>query len=194
MNIFFISEFKEADTISKQKMRQIQIKSKSFQILKKMGNQRSRGFKSGQPPTTFFSNPSDFGRNSPIQTPKKNEEEEVLNIHIYSRKKPNKERNLIVNLMLWLFYLCVLCVCGASRRIEFPSLSLSLVRRHFLFRLASVSHARSLRCCVCCSFLTWVKDKMTKKKNEYNKKKKSNFQTPPPYHYSTFHPIQKKNQ
>jgi hypothetical protein len=35
MNIFFISEFKEADAISKQKMRQIQIKSKSFQILKK---------------------------------------------------------------------------------------------------------------------------------------------------------------
>jgi hypothetical protein len=60
MNIFFISEFKEADTISKQKMRQIQIKSKSFQILKKMGNQRSRGFKSGQPPTTFCSQPIRF--------------------------------------------------------------------------------------------------------------------------------------
>lgn len=130
-----------------------------------MGNQRSRGFKSGQPPTTFLSQPIRFRKkfaNSDAQ--KKKNEEEVLNIHIYSRKKPNKVRNLIVNLMLWLFYLCVLCVCGASRRIEFPSLSLARSSTLSIPPGFRVTRARSLRCCVCCSFITWVKDKMTKKK------------------------------
>ena len=85
------------------------------------------------------------------------------------RNKSTNQSNLIVPIqcLMAILRVCVLFICGASRPIEFSSI---LVRRHFLFGLVSVSHARSLRCCVCCApfLLWWVKDKT--KQNKTNQK------------------------
>ena len=126
----------------------------------------------------WFSNPIRYFRDESTNSKKpKKKPQKMTNFNFKNeftffktlRNKSTNQSNLIVPIqcLMAILRVCVLFICGASRPIEFSSI---LVRRHFLFGLASVSHARSLRCCVCCApfLLWWVKDKT--KQNKTNQK------------------------